>query len=901
MGVQNFLNFAGLMLTLNTDNNREIRRLPNNTIPIHYNINLTSHLEEGNFSFYGESNVNIEIRHASSYISLHSRDLEINEAATTLINDKGTSYKPIEHTHDNRTDIITLTFDNALLPGIYIVNMKFVGKLISEIHSKLVATSFMKIPYTGKEGNSKWLATSFRARGARRTFPCWDEPALKATFDISITHHQKYKVLSNMPIRQIIVGQDSMVRTHFHTTPIMSTYVVAIVMMSNFTHVPNEDGTINMWCSSFLTSQVKFAHSIIEKVVPHLIEYTNSSKKIPKVDHVVIQNYPINSMQNWGLIINREDAIIYDNNTDPLYYGTKIASLIAHELAHEWFDNLVSPSWWAYAWLNEGLADFLGMHILNKNFENWRMIDFFVVQNLHDSLAADIDHQLKSVTKTMTADYIIEPESLVSSIFYKDSSVLYDKVTALLRMLHRAITDEIFQKGVITYLATHQFSSAIPDDLWNAIQSALDKSDVPHEGYRIKEVMNSWMDQNGYPVVKVVRNYTTGKVTISQTCSWDYVSDDNNKWWIPVTFATQSNPDFSNTVPSFWLRPDQNISFTIDPNDWIILNLQQTGYYRVKYDSMNWYNIIQYLNSDDYTNIHVLNRAQIIDDAFFLFWKHQMDGSDFIDLISYLSRETDYVAWYPMFRVLKRIKGYLLLPSGKNNKLRIIDLFDKLLQNMGYDENLYDNNITTEMKQEAMKWACTLGHKGCIEVAAVKLSKHIEHPDTYKILPWWQESMYCLGMIGANETTWSKMLELYQKKSDKMILRGLSCAASRRVIIKFLTVTTLNYLNTTLFNDTEQIFIFRSIVENHAHRNSILDYILKNFNIIKPRLITVTKAIRLILQNVVTVTQINKVKNFSEANINKDPDVLSEIREWVKTYRRITEDNINFYTSRFRK
>jgi len=136
----------------------------------------------------------------------------------------------------------------------------------------------------------------------------------------------------------------------------------------------------------------------------------------------------------------------------------------------------------------------------------------------------------------------------------------------------------------IIFQTFSQFRSATPDNLWSAMQSALDKSDVPHEDYRVKEVMDTWINQKRYPVVNVVKNYETGEVTISQECFRGQEVDKciNMTWWIPVTFATQSNPNFSNTVPSYWLRPNQNISFRINPNDWIILNIQQTG----KYESM---------------------------------------------------------------------------------------------------------------------------------------------------------------------------------------------------------------------------------------------------------------------------------------------------------------------------
>lgn len=156
--------------------------------------------------------------------------------------------------------------------------------------------------------NSKWLAATYsKPNAARRIFPCWDEPALKATFDISIKHYQNYSVLSNMPILGQFLEQDGMLRTHFYVTPVMSTYTVAIMMYdrNDFVRFPNRNGTINIWCKSSLTSKVKFGLSIAEKIVEFLIQYTNSSQKVPKMDHVLIPSFTVSGMENWGLIIYR--------------------------------------------------------------------------------------------------------------------------------------------------------------------------------------------------------------------------------------------------------------------------------------------------------------------------------------------------------------------------------------------------------------------------------------------------------------------------------------------------------------------------------------------------------------------------------------------------------------------
>ncbi|XP_011063440.1 PREDICTED: puromycin-sensitive aminopeptidase-like protein [Acromyrmex echinatior] len=782
MGFLKLLLNIGLILAIRTipciGQNREIiKRLPNNTIPVHYNISLIPYLKEGNFTFYGKSNVNIEIRYASSKISLHSRELKINETATTLINDNSTIYKPMKHIYNVTTNILTLNFNDILSPGLYILNMKFAGNLSKPSQKQ----GFMKFSYTTYEGNiTKWLAvTHFEPNGAKRMFPCWDEPALKATFNISVLHHQKHSVLSNMPIRKQFWEQKDMIHTHFETTPVMSTYIVAIVMF-DFIKVPNANNTINMWCKS-LTSKVTLAHNIAEKVVKFLIQYTNSSQKVPKMDYVLIPKFVVGSMENWGLIIYDESKIVYDDNNDPTYQKTKVALTVAHKLAHQWFGNLVTPSWWSYLWLSKGLASFFQTYIINKIFENYRRTtELLMIQKIQQCLLQDTG-SLNFVTTKLGSTF--EDNSL--------NSFVYKKASVLLRMLQNTITDEVFRKGLIIYLTKHQFSSATPDDLWSAMQSALDESDVPHEDYRIKKVMDTWMNQECYPFVHVERNYETGEVIISQTYARQYKKTTNKiKWWIPITFATQSNPNFSNTVPHYWLRPDHNISFTINSDDWIIVNLQLTGYYRVSYDTKNWQKIAHYLNSNNYTKIHVFNRAQIIIDWFISMLDNRMNSYSFLQLIRYLSKDRDYVAWQSLFEIIEHMPT-LLLPEMIHIKLYFEHLLNELLQYVKYVENPDDDDITKLTRINALKCACILGNKKCKEVTALKLSKHLADPKTYKI-PQMEKFMYCAGMMAANRTTWDKMFELYLKKGKKWermkLLKSLSCAEDPDIIIYYLNI-----------------------------------------------------------------------------------------------------------------
>ncbi|XP_071561641.1 aminopeptidase N-like [Temnothorax nylanderi] len=341
-------------------------RLSTNSFPFDYNISLIiPDLEKSN-TFHGETRVTVIIVRESFCISLHSQGLEINKTATTLTNDTIT-YKPTEHTYDHKTNILLLPFGKKLYRGFYILNMKFAGNFSQTGFGN---GGFIKIPYTDEEEDEKYnrtlAATYLLPNKARRMFPCWDEPAINPLFMISVKHHQKYRVLSNWPIRERYNVENDMKWTHFDRTSTVPAYLVGIVIVSDFVPVNNTDQSVNVWCRSSLKSSARFVQSIAERVTPLLEEYTGRTKGVPKIDHVMVPGYPNASMGDWGIIIYQESKVVYNDSKDPTFQKRNVASLVAHEIAYQWFSNLITPLWWTNMWLNEGFAVYFQAYFLDK-------------------------------------------------------------------------------------------------------------------------------------------------------------------------------------------------------------------------------------------------------------------------------------------------------------------------------------------------------------------------------------------------------------------------------------------------------------------------------------------------------------------------------------------------------
>ncbi|XP_018351805.1 PREDICTED: glutamyl aminopeptidase-like [Trachymyrmex septentrionalis] len=508
------------------------------------------------------------------------------------------------------------------------------------------------------------LAPLIQANGVRQLFPCWDQSHLKATFNISIKHPRYYSALSNMPTKFVTYENNSdSIHTYFYITPPMSISQVAIVMTNyNFTKI-NENVTLWLCYSEKKSSKLfEFARRIIYNITLHLKSEFNGIN-IPKMDHVAIPNFPQDGTSKWGLIFHTEANIIYNKKLDPFMRKIEVARLIASKIAYQWFSNVLNI-WWLQFWLHDGFANIFGEEAIAKSFNSSEVMDLFVVQNQYESLHLDSHYNMNSLKLT------VPPE--IDSIF---SFPRYIKVIIILRMLQSAITDKVFRNNIHTYI-----------------------------------------NRQHYPIVSLEQEADPFKRRLSQI---KYNSTSYGKWWIPINLSTNNlkqiilnfttclTPD----LPSFTVQQQIDGAYV-----WIV-NIQRAGYYRVKYDLQSWYAIVNDLNSTagEYKEISVINRAKIIDDAFHLMMERQLNVSVFWNLTQFLSQETNFIVWYPMFKVFEYMSN--IFPYSEN-EIKYIDIikekFRKMLDPLIIMLQKSQTDFNRCLKQEILKWACALEHLTCI-------------------------------------------------------------------------------------------------------------------------------------------------------------------------------------------
>lgn len=339
-----------------------------------------------------------------------------------------------------------------------------------EINDKM--KGLYRSKYLGPEGDERYAAvTQFEATDARRCFPCWDEPAIKATFDITVTVPQDRIALSNMPVESENDEGNSRI-VQFRTTPIMSTYLVAIVV-GEFDYVENtsKDGVlVRVYTPVGKKDQGLFALEVATEVLPYYKDYFNIAYPLPKIDLIAIADFSAGAMENWGLVTYRETCLLVDPKNTSANTKQWVALVVGHELAHQWFGNLVTMEWWTHLWLNEGYATFVEYLCVNRLFPEYDIWTQFVVEtyirflfrilskyNFEDDFQFIFFKfralELDCLKNSHPIEVPVGHPSEIDEIF---DDISYSKGASVIRMLHRYIGDDDFRKGMNIYLTRHQ-------------------------------------------------------------------------------------------------------------------------------------------------------------------------------------------------------------------------------------------------------------------------------------------------------------------------------------------------------------------------------------------------------------------------------------------------------------
>ncbi|EDW98314.1 aminopeptidase N [Drosophila yakuba] len=790
----------GLATTSSTYNHY---RLPTSLRPLKYHLRVLTHLENAeNFRFGGNVKIEIQILENTNNITLHSKELTIDETKTTLRQMSGEDSKDncVFSTEVNTAnDFYILHSCKELLAGhVYELSLQFSSILLDRLDG------YYRSSYVDPVANeTRWISiTHFEPASARLAFPCFDEPGYKAPFSITLEYHKKFTGVSNMPVKETKPHESltDYVCTEFQESLPISTYLVAY-SVNDFSHKPSTlpNGTLfRTWARPNAIDQCDYAAEFGPKVLKYYEELFGIKFPLPKIDQIAVPDFNIGAMENWGLVTYRETALLYSAEFSSLKDKQELANVVAHELAHQWFGNLVTMKWWTDLWLKEGVATYLATLCVENIHPEWRSMELESLVNLLSIFRKD---SLES------SHPISRPVGKVSQISESFDEISYDKGSSVLRMMLLFLGEEAFRSGLKSYLNKYAYKNAEQDNLWESLTQAAHKTGSLPKEYDIKTIMDSWTLQTGYPVINVTRNYTTRTAKLSQErylLNTDLSRTHKGCWWVPLSYTSQAEKDFNNTAPKEWMEcteTGESVPKTIQdlpgPDQWVIFNNQLSAPYKVNYDAQNWKLLIETLNSEEYQSIHVVNRAQLIDDVLYFAWTGEQDYEIALQVISYLQRERELLPWKSVFENLKLVNRIVRqTPSFGFFKSFLKKIITPVYEHLNGINDTFSSIPQQDqvlLKTMVVNWACQYQVGDCVPqaLAYYRNWRSEANPDEKNPVPInVRSTVYCTSIKHGSDSDWEFLWTRYKRSNvaaeKRTILTALGCSREVWVLRRYL-------------------------------------------------------------------------------------------------------------------
>ncbi len=673
-------------------------RLPTTVIPERYEIKLTPDLSAATFA--GEEKVFIQIIEPVRQVVVNSAELGFQAVSI-----KGPGGKVVRGNTalDVENEQATFDFPEALNPGRWELQIAYSGILNDKLHG------FYRSTYKDPNGREKTLAsTQFESTDARRAFPCWDEPAFKAVFQVTLVVDQALTAISNARVlRETPLSGTGKKEVVFADTIKMSTYLVAFIVgeFEGTDPVMVGNAPLRVWAVPGKGHLAKFAQEIGAFSLTFFSRYYDIAYPGDKLDLIAIPDFASGAMENLGAITFRETALLVDEGKATRAELERVADVVSHENAHMWFGDLVTMKWWNGLWLNEAFATFMEMLAVDGWKPEWRRWDSFTV-----SRAAAM--QVDGLKSTRPIEFPVERPEEAAGMF---DVLTYEKGASVLRMLEQYLGADKFRDGIRLYLRRHEYANAETTDLWDALE---DSTRQP-----ARALMDSWIFQAGYPLISVERN--TSDLILSQRI-FRYLQDGDHpdrKFHVPVFLRAGTK---QGTVNQTVLLTDQELRIPLPEDlDWVVANAGGHGFYRVRYSP----ELVTAVKRELQSNLLAVERFNLANDT----WATTLAGltslADYLDLIDLFRDETDLNVWttviissHHLHRILDDVQERLF-------QERIRAIFNPALQRLTWSPREGETELERQLRGELINALGTVGEdKACQQRARELYAQYEKDP-----------------------------------------------------------------------------------------------------------------------------------------------------------------------------
>ncbi|PID31235.1 aminopeptidase [Candidatus Saccharibacteria bacterium] len=630
-----------------------IPRLLSQFVPEHYTLAVD--IDRKNRQFRASVVLRGTTKPAAQAISLHSKDLVIESVS---VDGQAADYSHHEH------DELRITGAAAAREGAHTVEVHFRGQISEAMHGMYPCTF-------RHDGQAKELiATQFESHHAREVFPCVDEPAAKATFDLTLTTEPDVAVLGNMPISSQ-TRENGRLATTFATTPRMSTYLLAWVVgdLHKKSARTASGIDVNVWATPAQPAEnLDFALEVATQTLDFYEQYFDTPYPLPKCDHVALPDFSSGAMENWGLITYRETALLADPATSGPSTKHLIATVIAHELAHQWFGNLVTMEWWDTLWLNESFADFVEHIAVDRFYPEWETWLDFVASRGISALRRD------SLDGVQPVEVAVHHPDEITSLF--DPSIVYGKGARLMKTLLAFIGEDAFRAGMKEYFKQHAYGNTVGGDLWSCLSTA--------SGKDVGGFMTAWITQPGYPVLTVSENglaqqrFFIGEHQPSQQ-QWPILLGAEPRGQLPEVFDTAA------------------LDVPVDKNQ--RFNTNDNGHFITRYPQPHLSALLERVES-----FPTIDRLTLLHDQTLIVRGGLEPSAALIDLLTHYSHETNDVVWSIISLTLGELKKFVETDETAEQQLK--QLYSQVarsqFERLGLDEQSSDTPVDKKLRPIAL-------------------------------------------------------------------------------------------------------------------------------------------------------------------------------------------------------
>lgn len=657
--------------------------LPTHVTPEKYTVELEPLFDS--FTYNGLVTVALKVNEDSSDVTLNTIDIEYLEASVD-------GEKVLLWLEDTNLERVTFKLATSLKAGTHAsLYMRFKG-ILNDKMCGLYKSTYVE------DGVTKYLATTqMESTDCRRAFPCFDEPALKAKFDVTLISRSEHVCLSNMDVKHEEDLGDGRKKVVFHTSPLMSTYLVAFVV-GDLRYVENTTYRvpIKVYATPGNEHLGRYGADLAAKTLAFFDEQFDIPYPLPKLDMVAIHDFLAGAMENFGLVTYRTVDLLIDPANTNASTMQRVTEVVMHELAHQWFGNLVTMDFWDGLWLNEGFATWMSWYACNALYPEWKVWEYYITDSLQTALSLD----------ALRASHPVEvPLYRAEDVHQVFDAILYEKGSSLLRMLALWIGEETFIKGISVYLKRHMWGNTQSSDLWQAL------SDV--SGHDVVAVMDIWTRKIGFPVVQVKEQDGHLKISQNRFLATGDVQEDEDTVEYPAFLGLKT----SNGVDNAAVLSERYTSQVIPKDDFFKINTNNAGFYRTSYESQRWTKLAQ-AGVDG--KLSVEDRVGLVGDAGALASPGYAKTTDLLNLVISWKHENNYVVWEEMLKRVGSLKSAFMfedetVTAGLN--AFSVDFISHKLAETGYDISDDDSIAEQKLKGSLFGTAAASGDKKVVEYA----------------------------------------------------------------------------------------------------------------------------------------------------------------------------------------